>query len=118
MDFKKEAKNKLEREAKAGKFDRYAAVMKPACKAALLDFIEQNEEFAQAIAQGGSFEDCMKAVAKNCGSYLSDIEAYQRAVAFYFKGAEIKFKMEIQLEPQNESKPEKEGLMLDLSAWL
>ena len=39
----------------------------------------------------------MKAVAKNCGSALSDLEAFRRAVQFYFPGADIRFRMEINL---------------------
>ena len=69
-----QAKKKLEAEAKSGTFDRYGAVMKTAVRDSLLDFCRQDEEFAQAVAQGGSFADCMKAVAKNCGSSISDLE--------------------------------------------
>lgn len=39
----------------------------------------------------------MKAVAKDCGSCLSDLEAYRRAVQFYFPGAEIRMQMSIDL---------------------
>lgn len=73
--------------------------MKSAVRDALLSFAEQNEEFAQAIVQGGSFTDCMKAVAKGVGGSISDIEAYRKAVTFYFDGATVRFEMRIQLEP-------------------
>lgn len=96
-DFYEQAKAKLEREAKEGAYDRYAAAMKEAVQTALLDFAEQDDEFAQAIVQGGSFADCMKAVAKNCGTSISDIEAYGRAVSFYFPGAKIRVQMSIDL---------------------
>lgn len=96
-DFCERAKAKLEREAKEGAYDRYAAAMKKAVQTALLDFAEQDDEFAQAIVQGGSFADCMKAVAKNCGTSISDIEAYGRAVSFYFPGAKIRVQMSIDL---------------------
>ena len=46
---------------------------------ALLEFCRQNEEFAQAVAQGGSFQECMKAVAQGVGNCISDLEAYRRA---------------------------------------
>lgn len=91
------AKAKLEEGFRKGKFDRYAAAMKEAVKAQLIDFCEQEDEFAQAVVQGGSFEDCMKAVAKDCGNCLSDLEAYRRAVQFYFPGAEIRMQMSIDL---------------------
>ena len=38
--------------------------MKSAVRDALLEFCRQNEEFAQAVAQGGSFPDCMAAVPR------------------------------------------------------
>ncbi|MGO5022078.1 hypothetical protein ACTQ4E_03140 [Lawsonibacter sp. LCP25S3_G6] len=95
---------------------RHENAMKAAVQEALLDFCRQNEEFAQAVAQGGSFKDCMAAVAKGVGNSLSDIEAYRRAVSFYFDGAKINFTMTIQLEPA-ETEPDRGGLLLDLSQF-
>ena len=92
-----QAKNKLETEKKAGKYDRYAGVMKNAVCEALDSFCQQDGEFAQAVVQGGTFEDCMKAVAKGCGSAISDLEAFRRAVRFYFPGADVKFHMTVNL---------------------
>lgn len=92
-----QAKNKLEAEKKAAKYDRYAQVMKDDVCKALDGFCRQDPEFAQAVVQGGTFEDCMKVVAKNCGSGISDLEAFRRAVRFYFTGADVKFRMEINL---------------------
>lgn len=40
-------------------------VMKGAVRDALLEFCRQNKEFAQAVAQGGTFPDCMAAVAED-----------------------------------------------------
>lgn len=97
MNWKEQAREKLEKELKAGSYDRYANVMKNSVKEALESFADQDDEFAQAIVQGGSFSDCMKAVAKGCGQSISDLEAYQRAAAFYFPGAKIKFQMRIDL---------------------
>lgn len=88
---------KLKKERQSAKYDRYAKIMKDSVCKALEDFCRQDEEFAQAVVQGGSFEDCMKAVAQNCGHGISDLEAYRRAVQFYFKGADIRFRMEINL---------------------
>lgn len=87
--------------------------MKSAVRDVLLEFCRQNEEFAQAVAQGGSFPDCMAAVAKGVGSSLSDLEAYRRAASFYFDGARVNFTMSIQLEPAAE--PQQTGILLDLS---
>lgn len=90
------------------------SAMKSAVRDALLEFCRQNEEFAQAVAQGGSFPDCMAAVAKGVGSSLSDLEAYRRAAAFYFDGARVNFTMTIQLEPE-EPEGDQKGILLDLT---
>ena len=92
-----QALKKLDEEYKSGSYDKYANVMKRAVKDTVADFCRQDEEFAQAVAQGGSFTDCMKAVAKDCGSGISDLDAFRRAVQFYFPGAEIRMQMTIDL---------------------
>ena len=96
-DFFEEAKKKLEEGAKE-KLDKYGDAMKKDGAAALLNFCEQDGEFAQAVAQGGSFKDCMASVAKCVkGNSISDMEAYGAAVRFYFPGAGIDVKMTIDL---------------------
>jgi len=76
----------------------YQKAMMHATKDALLSFCRQDDEFAEAVAQGGSFKDCMNDVAKGVtGGSISDLEAYRRAVQFYFKGADISFQMTIDL---------------------
>ena len=91
------AKKKLETEWKTGQYSRYAAAMKDAVLEALDAFCRQDGEFAQAVVQGGTFEDCMKAVARNCGNAISDLEAFRRAVQFYFPGADVQFQMSVNL---------------------
>lgn len=88
--------------------------MKSAVRDAILEFCRQNEEFAQAVAQGGSFKDCMAAVAKGVGGSISDLEAYRRAVSFYFDGAKVNFSMTIQMEPAA-TEQDRNGILLDLS---
>lgn len=75
--------------------------MAPAVREALISFCGQSEEFAQAVAEGSSFEECMKEVAKGVGRHISDIDAYKKAVAFYFPTATINFKMTINTEGNN-----------------
>lgn len=82
-----------EKEVVGGK----AGIMAPAVAAALRDFCRQDAEFAQAVAQGGSFKDCMAAVAKGVGGSLSDLEAYKRAVQFFFPGADVRMQLTIDL---------------------
>ncbi len=115
------ALKKLEEEYKSGSFDKYANIMKSAVKDTLADFCRQDDEFAQAVVQGGSFTDCMKAVAKSCGTGISDLEAYRRAVRFYFPGAEIRFQMTIDLIGDAAKADETENagaLILDIMQFL
>lgn len=108
-----QAQERLEREYKEVKGTKESA-MKAAVRDALLEFSRQDEEFAQAVAQGDSFQDCMKAVAKGVGSSISDLEAYRRAASFYFDGAKVQFTMSIQLTPA-EPEESRSGILLDLS---
>lgn len=95
-EFLEEAIKKLEEGCK-GKFSRYEEAMKGAVKDQLADFCRQDNEFAQAVAQGGSFADCMAAVAKGVGGYISDLNVYRRAAQFFFPGAEVRMQMTIDL---------------------
>lgn len=87
----------------------------------LENFARQEEEFAQAIVQGGSFKDCMATVAKGVGGSISDLEAYRKAVQFYFPGAEIRMQMTIDLigaaaASAEQNKPE--TMILDFTQFL
>lgn len=77
--------------------DRKVEAMKQAVHDALAEFCRQDGEFAQAVMQGHSFGECMQAVAKGVGGSISDLEAYRRAVQFYFPGADIRMQMTINL---------------------
>ena len=122
-DIVKEAKEKLAREHKAAKYDKYARIMKDGVKQMLVQFCEQSEVFAEKVAHGKSFEECMKAVAKNCGNGLSDVDAYKRAVKFYMPEAKIRVHMEIFTgeAPERErpaAEPVRQDGIVDLSAFL
>ena len=71
--------------------------MADAVFAAIKDFCLQEEEFAQAVVQGGSFPGCMAQVASGVGNSISDLEAYKKAVQFYFPGAEVRMQLTIDL---------------------
>ena len=89
---------KLSAENKSFKGNREASAMRSEVLAVLKNFCNQDAEFAQAIVQNDkTFSDCMAEVAKGCGSHISDLEAYKKAVRFYFKGADIKCTMQIDL---------------------
>ena len=121
-EFYEQAKARLQKESEA-RLDRYGEAMKSAVKEALLDFCRQEEEFAQAVVQGGSFKDCMAAVGKKIkGNAISDLEAYKAAVEFYFPGATVSMKMNIDLcgDASGEAAPTPEpgkGMIIDLSAF-
>lgn len=116
------AVKKLETEFSKGAYDQYARIMKQGVKDALTGFCKQDAEFAQAVYQGGSFEDCMKTVAKSCGTGISDLEAYRRAVQFYFPGADIKFHMTVNLcasvEEPEKTAEKHDSMLLDLTEFL
>lgn len=94
-EFLKTAIEKLH--DKKGITDRCAVVMMDSTAKALESYCRQDEEFAQAVAQGGSFAECMKAVAKGVSgaSGISDLNAYRRAAKFYFPGSGIYMTMTI-----------------------
>lgn len=103
-----------------GSFGQKADVMKHAVRKTLTDFCKQDVEFAQAVAQGGSFLDCMKKVAEGVGNSISDLDAYRKAVQFYFPGAEIRMQMTIDLiGAAAVEKPQTTGpMILDITQFL
>ena len=125
MKFRDEALKKLREGAKNVRGNKESA-MKDAVRATLETFCTQDEEFAQAVVQGGDFPACMAAVARGVGSSISDLEAYKKAVQFYFPGAEIRMQMTIDLigaaavkaapAPTEQKKPE--NIILDFTEFL
>lgn len=104
-----EAINKL-KEGKKSVSGNKEKAMAPAVAAQLESFCRQDAEFAQAVAQGGTFADCMKAVANGVGSSISDLDAYKKAVRFYFPGAEVKMQLTIDLIGAAAGDPEPETI--------
>lgn len=121
-NYLKQALEKLTMGAKA-KLSGKEGAMKSAVKAALEEFCRQDAEFAQAVAQGGSFADCMKKVAEGVGNSISDLEVFRRAVGFYFPGATVEFQMTVDVCPnrvRTEEKAETKTeapMVLDLEAF-
>lgn len=118
-----QAAKKLEAGKNTGSYSRYAEAMKDDVCKALDGFCRQDAEFAQAVVQGGGFSDCMKAVATDCGSAISDLEAFRRAVRFYFHGADVKFHMTLNLcgdvEAEDAEQPSETGYkILDFEDFL
>ena len=73
------------------------AVSKDVCNV-LIMFCEQDDEFAQAIVQGKKkLKDCIESTVKGARQSISDLEAYKRAVEFYFPGATVHMTLTIDL---------------------
>lgn len=107
LNYRQLAADKLNKEYEKFEGDRYEVRLKEKVLNALLDFIKQDNEFAQAVKQGGNFADCMKAVKNGIkDNYISDIDAYREAVKFYFPGADIFFNMTIELNPHDKNSTE------------
>ena len=77
---------------------------------ALISFCRQQEEFAQAVVQSEkTFAVCVAHVVMGCGNALSDIEAYRKAVGFWFPGAVVDMVLTLRMsefeEPAKEAVP-------------
>ena len=94
------ASSKLKKQAKEWKGSH--GVVRDGVLNALIHFCQQSEHFAQTIYESDkTFDACLKVVLDKHGGCLSDIEAYRRAVNFYFEAAEISFEMVIHLPSEN-----------------
>ena len=91
-----QAHEKLKKEQSAVSGNKEKA-MAGAVLDAITEFCRQEPEFAQAVVQSGSFADCMKKVAAGVGNSISDLEAYKKAVQFYFPGAVVNMQLTIDL---------------------
>ena len=128
-----QAIEKLQKEKKSVT-GRYETAMAPAVSDKLEDFCKQDAEFAQAVVQGGTLAECMRKVASGVSSHISDLDAYKKAVQFYFPGAEVKMQLTIdligaaaegkeqpsilkQLPTEEPAAEERKVLMLDLSSF-
>ncbi len=110
--MKDQAIKKIESGLKSYKGDRYGQIMKGRVADALKIMCEKNEEFAQAVVQGGSFEDCMKACVKAVTgkSGDSDFVAYQAAAEFFFPGCVVECEIKIFMSKYEAEEPEQESV--------
>lgn len=102
-----QAVEKINRKEKPEKNDMFAAAIGEHIKKALTTFCEQNEEFARAVLDGGSANECIKSVADKIRTRksVSDFDVYQLAVKYYFPVAVVDFIMKIRMseyEPKAE----------------
>lgn len=104
-DFVAKAVEKIEGGVSSVK-DRYGKVVARPVADALISFCRQQGEFAQAVVQSDKgFADCIAHVVKGIGQSLSDLEAYRKAVGFWFPGAVVDMVLTIRMsefeEPEN-----------------
>lgn len=120
-EFKVKAAEKIDKELKEfGGGSNKAEAVKNAVADALKEFVRQDGEFAQSVAQSGkTLKDVCEAAVKNAGSSISDFEVYSKAVAEYFPGAKIRFNMSIDLIGDAADKPNDNKVIdLDLGELL
>ncbi|MBE6710345.1 MAG: hypothetical protein E7579_04400 [Ruminococcaceae bacterium] len=109
-DFVSKAIEKIEGGLSSVKGQKEGVVKRPVADA-LISFCRQQDEFAQAVVQSEkTFADCVAHVVAGCGNALSDIEAYRKAVGFWFPGAVVDMVLTIRMsefeEPEKEAVPE------------
>jgi hypothetical protein len=93
--------------------------MKNYIASVLKEFCSQNEEFAQAIVQGGTFADCMNAVTgKIQGGSISDLDACKAAAEFYFPGCVVEFQMTIRMSAYEDNTDNTDSIRLRLEDFL
>lgn len=117
------AKIKVSDEKKLG---RYEKAVNSATAAALRSFCEQSEEFARAVIDGKSYDECLKTSCKGIGVAISDLDMFTRAAQFYFPGVRISYTMtlhmseyELEDEPAAAApKAEKTDIALSLDSLL
>lgn len=120
-EYRDEAIKKLRKEDEEAKYDRHGQAMHGYIRCRLEQFCAQDDEFAQAIVQGGTFGECIAAVCEKIGTSISDLEACSRAVKFYFPDKKVLFRMEIADEAAIEERierKERDSGIIDLSLFL
>ncbi len=95
-DYKEQAIKKLNNDKYKGSYK----TVTDAVRDALIEFCNQDEEFAQAVVQSDKgLGECIETVLKGHGSCISDLEVYRKAVEFYFRGATVSMILKIHVNP-------------------
>lgn len=89
----KQAIDKLDREVKEFKGDRYGNVVYKPTAEALKRLCRQNARLASAIVAGGNLTDCIKSIGIK--GNISDLDVYAGAVKFYMPGYTVQYSMEV-----------------------
>lgn len=103
MNHISDAISKLTDELTAFQGDRYGNAVKDAVTETLMDFCNKSEGFARVIVESEkTLSDCIAEIMKGCGTAISDIEVFRRAVQFYCPTAEIRISMTISMPGETE----------------
>lgn len=129
--YQEQAIEKLRTELKAVSGNQKVNAVKKHVADTLIGFCRQDAEFAQAVIQSDkTLGDCCRTIMSGCGNSPSDLEVYQKAVQFYFPGADIRMTMTIDLcgsvcderdaapDAPDAAPPIKRGIVLDLEDFL
>ena len=95
-DYQKLAVEKIDKELKEFKGNRYGEAVKTYVANILRDFCSKNEDFAKVVYKTKrTLSDCIASAMKGCGTSISDIEVYRRTTKFYFPDSEVNFNITI-----------------------
>ena len=95
-ELQEKAIKKIEEGCRDCKGDKRGNIVARPVADKLVEFCSASEDFARAVcADDKNFSDCIAAVIHGVGSAIADIEAYQRAVSYYFPDAFIMVDMRI-----------------------
>ena len=92
------AEEKLKREMKSENPNIPVTMIQKKVAAALKEFFMQEPKIAEEIINSKkTFDKCCENILRDTKQqrYISDLEAYKRAVEFYIPGADIKFSMSV-----------------------
>ena len=110
VDWRSKAKEKLEKEDKDFKGSWEAKAVREYILKTLIRFADQEPRFAEVVCNTTrTLSECCAAVVHNAGRALSDLDAYRRAVQFYFPNAEVEFVMNVKLTGSAPTKAEMES---------
>ena len=104
MEIVERAVWKLNDKGQHNTSNRYAKAVLPSVGKALVDFCYQSPTFARAIIDcKKTLAECCEAIMEKCGSSISDLEVYRRAVQFYLPGSQIDMQMRVIFSDQKPS---------------
>lgn len=108
--------DKLTEELKSFKGGQAEKVISKDVAHTLMGFCKQEVEFAEAVVQSDkTLSDCCDEIIKGNRTGISDIDAYKKAVAFYFPGAGVKVEMQINLCDSVENGEPQKGKIIKMS---